>query len=443
MSSSSDVNGEVEGVPSLPMATEPEVGPPADVTANGEAWPPPATSFAMPPPPLPAGRGRRLAGTGRLARMKMRWKILIGVLAVLIVAAAVTARISVPYYAITPGNSINVSQFIQLPADKVHQHPGSVYMTDVLLTPLTAIEYPYFRFFDSQAQIVANSDILGFLPVAEYNTEGTIDMANATQAAQYVALHELGYNANAAFKGFQLYAVDPTAPSYSVLSVGQLITAINGHRILGNQDVTNQLAHRKPGSTVTVTARPYANPYSGKLVTLPVTLGEYRLQAGNDRCYAVGKGTKFPLVKIKGSPSPYPCLGVEINAFYKLSGLPFKIAIDPGDIVGPSAGLAFTLGLMNELDPASLTGGLKVAATGTMALDGTVGPVGGLPQKTIAVENAGATVFFVPAGDNYKAAKSKAGSRLTVVPVTSLQQALAWLLRHGGKIVTPSGKVLS
>jgi len=51
---------------------------------------------------------------------------------------------------------------------------------------------------------------------------------------------------------------------------------------------------------------------------------------------------------------------------------------------------------MQELDPADLTGGQKVAATGTMSMDGTVGDVGGVAQKTIAVRAAGASVFFVP-----------------------------------------------
>jgi PDZ domain-containing protein len=364
------------------------------------------------------------------------------VVLVLVIAAVVTARISVPYYAITPGNSIDVSQFIQLPADKVHEHAGSIYMTDVYLTPLTAIEYPYFRYLDSQAQIVGNSDILGFLPVNEYNAEGSIDMADATQAAQYVALHELGYNVGAIPEGFQLYAVDPAAPSYSVLSVGQVMTAINGHKLLTQNDVSDQLLSRKPGATVSITVRPYADPLTGKPQTFNVALGEYRLQAGNDRCYAVGTGTKYPLAKVSGAPYPYSCIGVEIYGFYRLTHLPFKISIDPGDILGPSAGLAFTLGVMNELDPASLTGGLRVAATGTMSLNGAVGAVGGVPQKTIAVENAGATVFFVPSA-NYSQAKSKANSSLKVVAVNTLQQALTWLLDHGGKIITPSGKEIS
>ena len=75
---------------------------------------------------------------------------------------------------------------------------------------------------------------------------------------------------------------------------------------------------------------------------------------------------------------------------------PFPISIDVTDIGGPSAGLAMTLGVIDTLSGGRLTGGRTVAATGTMDSDGHVGDVGGVPQKTVAVENAGATIFLVP-----------------------------------------------
>ena len=53
--------------------------------------------------------------------------------------------------------------------------------------------------------------------------------------------------------------------------------------------------------------------------------------------------------------------------------LPFEIAFDTGEIGGPSAGLAFTLTLLDELTEGDLLGGVDVAVTGTMQLDGSVG----------------------------------------------------------------------
>ena len=75
---------------------------------------------------------------------------------------------------------------------------------------------------------------------------------------------------------------------------------------------------------------------------------------------------------------------------------PFPVSIDVTNIGGPSAGLAMTLGVIDALDKGSLTGGRTVAATGTIDGQGNVGAVGGVAQKTVAVENAGASIFFVP-----------------------------------------------
>ena len=80
--------------------------------------------------------------------------------------------------------------------------------------------------------------------------------------------------------------------------------------------------------------------------------------------------------------------------------LPFEIAFDTGEIGGPSAGLAFTLTLLDELTEGDLLGGADVAVTGTMQLDGSVGPIGGLPQKVSAVRQAGIEHFIVPAGQS-------------------------------------------
>jgi Lon-like protease len=391
----------------------------------------------LPPPPTPAAspylapprRAKRLFGMPRSLAV-----ILIVVL-VLVVAGVVASQISVPYYAITPGQAQDVSGLIVLPKGEVHQHPGGVYLTDVYLRQLSALDYPIFD-IDSQASVVQSSDVIGFVPVSEYNTEGVIDMSDATQAATYVALHELGYDVTATSEGEQLYEIDPASNAFAVLTVGDVVVAVDGQSVTQQPDISKLILAKKPGDTVRITFRPYTAPLTGAEKTVTVALGEYRLQDGNYRCYPVGQGGQSQLVHVPGGPFPYPCIGVELYAFYKLGHLPFQVTIDPEGIVGPSAGLAFTLGLMEELDTASLTDGRRVAATGTMSLDGTVGAVGGVAQKTIAVENAGATVFFVPK-DNYAAALIHKSSSLTVVPVTSLQQALTWLLQHGGRIGIP------
>ncbi len=112
---------------------------------------------------------------------------------------------------------------------------------------------------------------------------------------------------------------------------------------------------------------------------------------------------------------------------------PFPTSIDTAQIGGPSAGLAMTLGLMDKLTSGSLTGGRRIAATGTIDPNGNVGDVGGVPQKTVAVENAGATVFFVPPQE-LAAAKSKDIPSLHIYAVSTLDQALGILARMGGHV---------
>ena len=105
--------------------------------------------------------------------------------------------------------------------------------------------------------------------------------------------------------------------------------------------------------------------------------------------------------------------------------LPLKVDIDLGQVGGPSAGLPFALDVLQELGT-NVDRGRKVVATGEIALDGTVGPIGGVKQKTYGAREAGADVFLVPAGENAAEARRYAGN-LRIIPVESFQQALSAL----------------
>ena len=105
--------------------------------------------------------------------------------------------------------------------------------------------------------------------------------------------------------------------------------------------------------------------------------------------------------------------------------LPVKVDINLGRVGGPSAGLPFALDVLQELGT-NVDQGRKVVATGEIALDGTVGPIGGVKQKTFGARKAGADVFLVPAGENAAEARRYAGN-LRIIPVESFQQALSAL----------------
>ena len=103
--------------------------------------------------------------------------------------------------------------------------------------------------------------------------------------------------------------------------------------------------------------------------------------------------------------------------------LPATVSIDTANIGGPSAGLAMTLTLIDKLSRKSISGNQPIAATGTIDVHGNVGDVGGVAEKTVAVQRAGAKYFFVPQVE-VKTAKSEAQPGLTIVGVTTLAQAL-------------------
>ena len=92
----------------------------------------------------------------------------------------------------------------------------------------------------------------------------------------------------------------------------------------------------------------------------------------------------------------------------------------------------FALGILEKIGPEDLTGGKFVAGTGTITVDGTVGPIGGIPLKLIAAKDKGATAFLVPAA-NCTEASRRPPSGLTLIKVDSLTSALSALtaLRTG------------
>jgi PDZ domain-containing protein len=114
---------------------------------------------------------------------------------------------------------------------------------------------------------------------------------------------------------------------------------------------------------------------------------------------------------------------------------PVNVTVHTQNIGGPSAGLAMTLGIIDKLSTGRLTGNRTVAATGTIDQNGNIGDVGGVAEKTIAVEKAGATVFFVPAVE-LKTAQAKASPQLHVYAVSNLNQVLRILKRLGGNVPT-------
>jgi PDZ domain-containing protein len=346
-----------------------------------------------------------VADAPRRRRLPM---VLIAIGILLVILFIVASIVTVPYDELVPGQAMPVSKLITVPAGKGHPLHGKVLLTDVGLIENLHLIALLPAWLDSDSTLVKTVDLTGNLPEAEYNAEGTVDMAESQMTAESVALRQLGYSVPERDAGVTVYGLDPGTPGYRALAVGDVITSVDGVATPNPAALIAAIRSHLPGQTVTMRVGSIAHPEPGHSVSV-------RLAAGRDQGKVV------------------PIVGIVYLGTQPVYDMPFTIKINSDQIGGPSAGLAWTLGIINSLSGGDLTGGRSIAASGTIDPDGSVGIVGGVEQKTVAVERAGATVFFVP-NSEVGIARSKATADLKVYGVSTLHQALMDLRSLGGRL---------
>jgi PDZ domain-containing protein len=364
-------------------------------------------------------------------------KLLIALLAVVVAAFLAASLITIPYDALTPGTALNVGGLISVPTGESHAHSGSVFLTDVeLVLSMRAIQWPFF-ILNHDDQVEPTSEISGPANATEYQEQGVIDMDTARQAATVVALRSAGYKVVANPAGVVDYQPIPDSPAARSLIVGDVITSIDKSPTLSFAALSAAVVAQPPGTKVEVGFHFIGSSHAH---SISLALGEAvasSADTGEDDCIALGSKHSGVVIDLDGKPES--CMGLYLEQIYVTSGAPFGVSIDSEGIIGPSAGLAFTLGLLEKLDPADLTGGKRIAATGTMAINGDVGDVGGVAQKTVAVRNAGAVLFLVPP-EELSVARAHAGPDLKVVAVATIGQAISALEHVGGHLVTRTAR---
>ena len=291
-------------------------------------------------------------------------------------------------YIFLPDPARPVEPLVQVQGEKDRPGPGGIYMVDVVIRKASLLE-KYFPGVHQGATLV---------PAKVYNPQGVSEqiqrqqgleeMSASQMIAAAVALRHLGYDVSS--HGAEVSAVDVGAPADGVLKPGDVILGAQGKDVSTPEGLRNIMAGVKPGEHVTL-----------------------RIDRGGTE-QTVTVGTKESTDK-----PPRAIMGILIQP--KLD-LPVKIRINTGQIGGPSAGLAFALDIIDELGPADIDHGEKVAATGEMALDGSVEEIGGIKQKTFGARDAGADVFLVP--DANAAAARKYADGLRIIPVSNLDEAL-------------------
>lgn len=309
--------------------------------------------------------------------------------------------VSVPYYLISPGPTAPVGTLITVPPAHRHALHGEVLLTTVLQGQAHIIDFltVWARHND---EMVSSTEIAGNLTPSQLEQLDEAEMTASQRAAEVVALRRDGYTVSTAT---QVVLVLPHTPASGLFHPGDLIVSINGTPTPLEQDTANVLSGARPGTTVTIVVQ----SSGGARRTVTATL------------------TRRPDNPSQGF------LGVELTTRVDPASMPFPISINSDGIGGPSAGLAFALGILDELTGGNLTRGRLIAATGTIDFDGTVGDVGGVAQKTVSVSDAGATLFLVPPGE-YAAAVAHAGPDLKVVKVSTFEQALQAIAANGGSL---------
>jgi Lon-like protease len=246
-----------------------------------------------------------------------------------------------------------------------------------------------------------------------YNTDL---MDQSQNDAKYVALTRLGYAVQVNPVQIRVVEVCRDAPAHGELETGDRVLAVDGNDVAVGSEVSALVRKHHPGDRVTVTY-----DRNGVTRTAAITAGKY---AKDGRTCLPANGSKAGSV----------CLGISSQEFATYQ-FPVDIKINTQFVGGPSAGLAFTLAIIDDMTPGSLTGGKEVAVTGTIAPDGSVGEVGGVQQKAITARTNGVELMIVPKREVADARRGAGDVR--VVGVDNIGEALDALHRAGGAEVPP------
>jgi PDZ domain-containing protein len=267
--------------------------------------------------------------------------------------------------------------------------PGTLYFVDVIERRASTLEALFPSLHSHATLEPAGAIVPPCASDAQAEEAALREMAFSQRVAAAVALRKLGYHV----------VVKPTGVVVSQLIAGthapcnlqptDVIVSVNGKPTPTEQSLHNVLGQVDPGSTVELGVR-----RGSKLLRLHVRTVDLHGRA---------------------------LIGFVPDQAATIK-LPIRVSIDTSGIGGPSAGLAFALEVMQKLGR-NVLHGHNVAATGEMQLNGAVGPIGGIKQKTYGVRQAGADVFLVPAGQNAREARRYAGP-VRIIPVRNLSQAL-------------------
>ena len=314
--------------------------------------------------------------------------ILLGVL----VAASMT--IAVPYYAFAPGPVYEIDELVQV--EDPDPVTGELYMLTVQVGEISALEY-VVAVLDSDVDLYQRERIRPVdQDLEEYVERQRANMDESKTIAIYLALNELGYDVEISGSGVLVGGFAEGSPVEGILEVNDVITSVDGVDVFISTDLTGLISMKSIGDEVELILR-----RGGGDITEVVTLVEH-----------VDDPSR-PMVGFLASTADWSYAS------------PIAVEINDDNIGGPSAGLMYTLTIMDLLSQDDLSGGYIIAGTGTIEASGSVGSIGGIRQKIIAATEAGADYILVPSG-NYEDAQT-VETDVPLIKISSLEGALDFL----------------
>lgn len=311
--------------------------------------------------------------------------------------------LTVPYAAEGPGPTYNTlsdyngKPIVDISGAEVDPTDGNLNMTTVSVRTQMTLAQAMSRWLFSDDTLVPIENIFPpDMSQDEVNQQNQIAFTNSESSATLAAYSYLGRPTVV-----EVAEVMPDAPVKDLVTVGDQIVTVDDVTIHSPTQLREEISAKKPGDSVKI-------GFAGGDAR-QVTLG------ANPH---TGKG--FLGITMVSAPAD--------NA---------KIEYNLEDIGGPSAGLMFSLAVVDKLSPGSLTGGKFVAGTGTINENGAVGPIGGITHKVRAAKDAGAEVFLTPTANCAEAASAKADG-ITLLTVETIDDAVRQLeaYKSGGDAKT-------
>jgi len=300
------------------------------------------------------------------------------------------------YYFMSPGPPYQWN--IEIENAQTYEYEGNLYQLTVRRDEANYFVYAWAR-LNSQIDLYPREVILpdGVTP-QELSEISIQNMMTSENVAIAVALNSLDYEIQSEGDGVLVVGLLDDSPVKEKLIKNDLIVSINNELVNSTSEFISKLRTYEIGDTVDIGF--IRNEQELTIETKLIEHVEYENE---------------------------PMVGFLASTPNQQFTFPFDIDIETGNVGGPSAGMMMALNVYNLLTEDDITNGKKVAGTGTIEIDGSIGPVGGVKQKVIAAKRANAGLILVPTA-NYEEASVFSDDNTKIIAVDSFNNALNVIL---------------